>query len=433
MEQMFADPEIDAVLLVLPIPVMSAAIEAALRAGKHVLSEKPMAPSMETAMHLLGVQRELGPTAPAWIVLENWSLAKPSVRWLRERLQEGAIGTVLSAHCSYDHPADGAACAWRSSPLARWWLDGRRGRALGALARVLLGEPSLCSANHTVHECAPQARGGQPSPPAATAAGPAAGSLHLWSRFEHCTSAVTISLSYGVISARKPAAQASNPLPALRIVGERGTLSWWPSAGPSASGGARVQLERAGTGEALSYTLDDDWVEGGVRANLESAVQHIRRRMSLDSPCATPRPLPSSWHDGRGSVGSGRGASGPRLCAVVGAVRRGGDGGEAYRGPRSQRAWLGPDAGRTFVGRERYMALHPAQPHPVRDDGGGRGVDASGRIGQDRRRARWLAAQLESACRRRRWAQPRDRADGSDPVGGRRPKDGLCRARLLSA
>ena len=281
MEQMFADPEIDAVLLVLPIPVMSAAIEAALRAGKHVLSEKPMAPSMETAIHLLGVQRELGPTAPAWIVLENWSLAKPSVRWLRERLQEGAIGAVLSAHCSYDHPADGAACAWRSSPshAGGWMVD--VGVHWARLLRVLLGEPSLCSANHTVHECAPQARGGQPSPPAAAAAGPAAGSLHLWSRFEHCTSAVTISLSYGVISARKPAAQASNPLPALRIVGERGILSWWPSAGPSASGGARVQLERAGTGEALSYTLDDDWVEGGVRANLESAVQHIRRRMRL--------------------------------------------------------------------------------------------------------------------------------------------------------
>ena len=36
MEQLFADPEVDVVLLVLPIPLMPAAIELALRAGKHV-------------------------------------------------------------------------------------------------------------------------------------------------------------------------------------------------------------------------------------------------------------------------------------------------------------------------------------------------------------------------------------------------------------
>ena len=49
MEQMFSDPNVDVVLLVLPIPLMPAAIEAALRAGKHVLSEKPASPTMEAA------------------------------------------------------------------------------------------------------------------------------------------------------------------------------------------------------------------------------------------------------------------------------------------------------------------------------------------------------------------------------------------------
>ena len=100
MEQMFADPEVDAVLLVLPIPLMTAAIELALRAGKHVLSEKPMAPSVKDALRLLGVIRELGESAPSWYVLENWSVSKAAVRWLRERMQEGAIGRLISAHCA---------------------------------------------------------------------------------------------------------------------------------------------------------------------------------------------------------------------------------------------------------------------------------------------------------------------------------------------
>ena len=124
MEQLFADAEVDVVLIVLPIPLAPVAIEAALRAGKAVISEKPVAPSMDAARRLLDLLSELGPSAPPWLVLENWALAKPSVRWLRERLQEGAIGRVLSAHCTYDHAVDGAPSAWRASPAHEGgWLS----------------------------------------------------------------------------------------------------------------------------------------------------------------------------------------------------------------------------------------------------------------------------------------------------------------------
>ena len=73
MDALFADPDVDAVLLVLPIPMMPAAVESALRAGKHVLSEKPAAPNLDAALHLLTLLHTLGPRAPAWIVLENWA------------------------------------------------------------------------------------------------------------------------------------------------------------------------------------------------------------------------------------------------------------------------------------------------------------------------------------------------------------------------
>ncbi|EOD08522.1 hypothetical protein EMIHUDRAFT_217210 [Emiliania huxleyi CCMP1516] len=127
MEQLFADADVDAVLLVLPIPLMPAAVEAALRAGKHVLSEKPAAPSIEAARRLLDAIAELGPRAPVWLVLENWQF-KPSVRWLRERLQEGAIGRVAGEG------------AWLVDAGVHW----------ARLLREALGEPvegsaALCS------------------------------------------------------------------------------------------------------------------------------------------------------------------------------------------------------------------------------------------------------------------------------------------------
>ena len=47
MQAMFDDPAIDVVVIVLPIPLMATAVEAALRAGKHTISEKPAAASLE--------------------------------------------------------------------------------------------------------------------------------------------------------------------------------------------------------------------------------------------------------------------------------------------------------------------------------------------------------------------------------------------------
>ena len=52
MERLFSDPEVDAVIIALPIPAMAAAVAGALRAGKHVISEKPFAPSLAEAIRL---------------------------------------------------------------------------------------------------------------------------------------------------------------------------------------------------------------------------------------------------------------------------------------------------------------------------------------------------------------------------------------------
>lgn len=324
MEALFADPSIDIVLLVLPIPLAPVAIEAALRAGKHVLSEKPAAPTIESALRLVDVLRELGPRAPMWLVLENWAL-KPSVVWLRERLQEGAIGRVQSVHCEHHHPEvldagrraattrggasdephEALPASWRSavdgagdgegdgeggdgddegaasSPSGGWLVD--LGVHWARLLRRLLGEPL---------------DGAAILGPTATPGGSA---LQGWLRFSHVEGACTLSWSHGG-PARKGAASGAGAPPSVRLEGERGRLCWWAEGG-GARGQARVLLERFGGGADASpgdsgragdetyLRLDDDWVDGGVAACLECALTAIRvvtRQRAGDAGMTTP-------------------------------------------------------------------------------------------------------------------------------------------------
>ena len=55
----------------LPIPAQPSYIRAALQAGKHVLSEKPIAGDLSTARALLSEYQALA-TKPLWGVAENW-------------------------------------------------------------------------------------------------------------------------------------------------------------------------------------------------------------------------------------------------------------------------------------------------------------------------------------------------------------------------
>ena len=52
-EELFALPDLDAVLISLPIDAQPAYVLAALRAGKAVLSEKPVGPSVAAASRLV--------------------------------------------------------------------------------------------------------------------------------------------------------------------------------------------------------------------------------------------------------------------------------------------------------------------------------------------------------------------------------------------
>ena len=67
---------IDAVIIALPICVQPAVIQKAIKAGKHVLSEKPIAENLETAAQLIKWYKDSG-RGEIWNVGENFRFFDP--------------------------------------------------------------------------------------------------------------------------------------------------------------------------------------------------------------------------------------------------------------------------------------------------------------------------------------------------------------------
>lgn len=92
---LLARPDIEAVDILLPIEIMPSAIELALNAGKHVISEKPLAPDVSTGRRLLAVYAER--RDQVWMVAENWRYEE-AFRRAGELIAEGAIGRPIVFH-----------------------------------------------------------------------------------------------------------------------------------------------------------------------------------------------------------------------------------------------------------------------------------------------------------------------------------------------
>jgi predicted dehydrogenase len=81
-------PEVDAVLISLPIDLQPALVKQALAAGKAVLSEKPMAPSVAEGRKLVKAAARF--EAP-WLVGENFAFM-PAIARLEQWLEQGRLG-----------------------------------------------------------------------------------------------------------------------------------------------------------------------------------------------------------------------------------------------------------------------------------------------------------------------------------------------------
>jgi predicted dehydrogenase len=96
-EAMFAELQPD-IVFDCTVPVARAqVVEAALRHGSHVLSEKPMANSLEEARRLLRLAREAGRT---FAIMQNRRYAA-SIRALREFLAGGELGGLTTLNSDF--------------------------------------------------------------------------------------------------------------------------------------------------------------------------------------------------------------------------------------------------------------------------------------------------------------------------------------------
>lgn len=101
-DDVIARPDITGVIIALPIALQPRFIEAALRAGKHVLAEKPVGPDVEGARRLIASYRDgLAAAAGSGAARAHWSVAEqfrylPKYVWAAE--QARALGRVIGFH-----------------------------------------------------------------------------------------------------------------------------------------------------------------------------------------------------------------------------------------------------------------------------------------------------------------------------------------------
>jgi predicted dehydrogenase len=91
---LLSSTSISAVIITLPITVQPEIVLAALRAGKHVLSEKPVAADVTSGYSLIAeYQKTYAPTGLHWRIAENFE-CEPAFIKAAEAIQAGRIGKI---------------------------------------------------------------------------------------------------------------------------------------------------------------------------------------------------------------------------------------------------------------------------------------------------------------------------------------------------
>jgi predicted dehydrogenase len=121
-----SDPNVDAVAIATPVSTHHELGAAALRSGKHVFIEKPLAASLDQALALRRLARERG-----LVVMPGHTfLYSPPVNKIRELITSGELGEIYFISTSRVnlglHQSD-VSVAWDLGPhdfsILRYWLD----------------------------------------------------------------------------------------------------------------------------------------------------------------------------------------------------------------------------------------------------------------------------------------------------------------------
>ena len=135
-EELFADPEIDAVSICAANYAHAELSIKALEAGKHVLCEKPMAVTLEDCEAMLAAAEKAGKRL---MIGQNQRLAKAHL-CAKELLEQGEIGKVVSFRSSFGH---GGPETWSISPGKDTWFFDKKRAAMGAMADLGIHKTDL--------------------------------------------------------------------------------------------------------------------------------------------------------------------------------------------------------------------------------------------------------------------------------------------------
>lgn len=135
-EDLLADPEIDAVSVCVANNAHAEISIAAMKAGKHVLCEKPMAVTLEECEEMVKTAKETGKYL---MIGQNQRLAKAH-RKAKQLIAEGAIGKVLTFRTIFGH---GGPETWSVDPGKNTWFFDKSKAAMGAMADLGIHKTDL--------------------------------------------------------------------------------------------------------------------------------------------------------------------------------------------------------------------------------------------------------------------------------------------------
>ena len=126
-EALLNDADIEAVSVCAANHVHAEITIAALKAGKHVLCEKPMAVTLEECEAMVAAAKETGKYL---MIGQNQRLAKAHAK-AKELIEQGAIGKVLTFRTIFGH---GGPETWSIDPGSNVWFFDKTKAAMGAMA-----------------------------------------------------------------------------------------------------------------------------------------------------------------------------------------------------------------------------------------------------------------------------------------------------------
>ena len=135
-EELLANPEIHAVSICAANFAHAELTIAALRAGKHVLCEKPMAITLEECESMVEEARKAGKYL---MIGHNQRLAKAHAV-ARELIEDGLIGDIVTFRTTFGH---GGPETWSVDPGKNTWFFDKTKAAMGAMADLGIHKTDL--------------------------------------------------------------------------------------------------------------------------------------------------------------------------------------------------------------------------------------------------------------------------------------------------